>query len=83
MIQAPIASNGWRIEDADFVVVRDGLNPLIGRDLFDALGISVTKPQTQMKVVWSTQSHLNVPSKLALQNNSHNSSHEFVGQKSI
>ena len=42
MIQAPIASKGWRIEDAEFVVVRDGLKPLIGRDLFDALGISVT-----------------------------------------
>ena len=43
MIQAPIASKGWRIEDAEFVVVRDGLKPLIGRDLFDALGISVTQ----------------------------------------
>ena len=42
MIQAPIASKGWRIEDAEFVVVRDGLEPLIGRDLFDALGFSVT-----------------------------------------
>ena len=43
MIQAPIASNGWRIEDAEFVVVRDGLKPLIGRDLFDAPGMSVTQ----------------------------------------
>ena len=43
MIQAPIASNGWRIEDAEFVVVGDGLKPLIGRDVFDALGISVTQ----------------------------------------
>ena len=43
MIQAPITSTGWRIEDAEFVVVRDGLKPLISRDLFDALGISVTQ----------------------------------------
>ena len=43
MIQAPIASKGWRTEDAEFVVVHDGLKPLIGRDLFDALGISVTQ----------------------------------------
>ena len=43
MIQAPIASKAWRTEDAEFVVVRDGLKPLIGRDLFDALGISVTQ----------------------------------------
>ena len=43
MIQAPIASKGWRIKDAEFVVVRDVLKPLIGRDLFDALGITVTQ----------------------------------------
>ena len=43
MIQALIASNGWRIEDAEFVVVKDGLKPLLGRDLFEALGISVTQ----------------------------------------
>ena len=43
MIQAPIESNGWRIEDAEFVVVKDGLKPLIGRDLIEALGISITQ----------------------------------------
>ena len=43
MIQATIASKEWRIENTEFVVVRDGLKPLIGRDLFDALGISVTQ----------------------------------------
>ena len=43
MIQAPIESKGWRIEYAEFVVVKDGLKPLIGRDLFEALGISVTQ----------------------------------------
>ena len=42
-IQAPIASNGWRLEDAEFVVVRDGLRPLIDRDLIVALRISVTQ----------------------------------------
>ena len=43
MIQAPIASKWWRIEGADFAVVRDGLKPLIGGDLFEALGLSVTQ----------------------------------------
>ena len=43
MIQAPMESNGWRIEDAEFVVVKDGLKPLIGRDLFEVLGISITQ----------------------------------------
>ena len=41
MIQAPIASNGWRIDE--LVVVKDGLKPLLGRDLFEALAISVTQ----------------------------------------
>ena len=43
MMKAPIESNGWRIEDAEVVVVRDGLTPLIGRDLFEVLGISSTQ----------------------------------------
>ena len=43
MIQAPIPSKGWRIEDSEFVVIRNGIKPLIGGDLFDALGISVTQ----------------------------------------
>ena len=42
LMQTPVASIGGRIEDAEFVVIRDGLKPLIGRDLFGALGISVT-----------------------------------------
>ena len=42
-MQAPIESNGWRIKDAAFVVVKDGLKPLIGRDLFEDLGILITQ----------------------------------------
>ena len=36
MMQTPIESNGWQNEDAEIVVVRDGLKPLIGRNLFQA-----------------------------------------------
>ena len=43
MMQTPVESNGWRFEDAEFVVVRDGLKPLIGRDLFEVLGISINR----------------------------------------
>ena len=43
MMQTPLERNSWRIEEAEFVVVRDGLKPLIGRDLFEALGISITQ----------------------------------------
>ena len=43
MMQTPEEKNGWRIEDAEFVVFRDGLKPLIGRDLFEVLKISITQ----------------------------------------
>ena len=43
MMQAPIESNGWRIEDAEFVLVKDGLKRLICRNLFEVLGISITQ----------------------------------------
>ena len=46
MRQAPIQGNGWKIEDAEFVEVKDGLKPLIGRDLFQALGISITQTRS-------------------------------------
>ena len=42
-MQTPVESNSWRIKDAEFVVVRDGLKPIIGRDVFEALGISITQ----------------------------------------
>ena len=42
-MQTAVQGNIWRKEDAEFVVVRDGLNLLIGRNLFNALGGSVTQ----------------------------------------
>ena len=43
MMQTLVAFNGWRMEDAEFIVVRNGLQPLNARDLFDALGVSATQ----------------------------------------
>ena len=43
MMQTAARSNGWRIEDAEFVVICDGLKPPNGCNLFDALGISVAQ----------------------------------------
>ena len=42
-MQSPITSNGWTFDSAKFTVVADGLRSLIGRDLFDQLGLAVTK----------------------------------------
>ena len=68
MIQAPIASNGWRLEEAEFVVVRDGLKPLVGRDLFDALGISVTQiPKNEGSMVNTITSQCPLKTRIAKQ----------------
>ena len=42
-IQAPVTSKGWACDTANFTVVADGLKSLIGRDLFDQLGLAVTQ----------------------------------------
>ena len=65
MMQTPVESNGWRIEDAELVVVRDVLKPLIGRDLLEALEYQSLKRFALIRVVWSTLSQLNAHSKLA------------------
>ena len=68
MIQAPIASIGWRLEEAEFVVVRDGLKPLVGRDLFDALGISVTQiPKNEGSMVNTITSQCPFKTRIAKQ----------------
>ena len=42
-IQTPITSNGCTSNSATFTVVADGLKSLVGRDLFDHLGLAVTQ----------------------------------------
>ena len=42
-IQAPVTSKGWACDTANFTAVADGLKSLIGRDLFDQLGLAVTQ----------------------------------------
>ena len=46
-IQSPIMSNGWTCDSATFTVVADGLKSLIGRDLFDQLGLAVIQSTSQ------------------------------------
>ena len=51
MMQTHVESNGWRIEDAEFVVIRDCLIPLIGRDLIAPLSISVTQALNSVSTI--------------------------------
>ena len=46
-IQSPIVSKGWTCDSATFTVVADGLKSLVGRDLFDQLGLAVTQSTSQ------------------------------------
>ena len=55
-IQEPITIKGWTCDVAIFTVVADGLKSLIGRDLFDKLGLAVT--QSIKKIIESTTFHL-------------------------
>ena len=41
-VNTPLKSNGWTSNLAAFTAVADGLKSLIGRDLFDNLGLAVT-----------------------------------------
>ena len=43
MMQTPVVGNGWRIKDNEILVVRDGLKQIIGPNLLDEFGISVTQ----------------------------------------
>ena len=42
-IQTPITSKGWVCDSATFTVVADVLKSLVGRDLFEQLGLAVTQ----------------------------------------
>ena len=59
-IQSPITSKGWTFDSATFTVVADGLKSLIGRDLFDQLGLAVTQSTSQKGIAYtvSTTFHL-------------------------
>ena len=46
-IQSPITSKGWNCDTATFTVVADALKSLIGRDLFDKIGLAVTQSTSQ------------------------------------
>ena len=46
-IQFPITSNGWTCDSESFTVVAGGLKSLIGRDLFDQLGLAATQSTSQ------------------------------------
>ena len=50
-LKTPVKSNDWNIQKAKVTVVADGFRPILGRDLFDQLGITISQkpcPKTEI-----------------------------------
>ena len=50
-LKTPVRCNDWRIHKAKITVVADGFRPILGRDLFDQLGITISQkpcPNTEI-----------------------------------
>ena len=50
-LNSTIESKNWRTINAHFVIVENGLRPLMGRDLFEALGIYIKQQQAANRTV--------------------------------
>ena len=66
-IQASIMSKGWTCDSSIFTVVADGLKSLIGRDLFDRLGLAVTQSTSQQCIKNNSSCYVNVSTIFLLQ----------------
>ena len=42
-LKTPVRCNDWKIQKAKITVVADGFRTILGRDLFDQLGITISK----------------------------------------
>ena len=68
MIRTPVISNGWHTSIAISTVVADGLETLIGCDLFDQIGFAVTQsPSQQGKQIINISPHRAFKEKKVLQ----------------
>ena len=50
-LKTPFRCNDWKIQKAKITVVADGFRPILGRDLFDKLGITIPQkpcPNTEV-----------------------------------
>ena len=50
-MKTPVRCNDWKIQKAKITVVADGFRPILGRDVFDQLGIIILqKPRPNVEV---------------------------------
>ena len=50
-LKTPVKCNDWSIQKAKITVVADGFRPILGRDLFDQLGITISQKPCPQKGV--------------------------------
>ena len=53
-LKTPVSCNDWKIQKEKTTVVADGFLPILGRDLFDQLGITISprpRPKTEVNRV--------------------------------
>ena len=53
-LKTPVSCNDWKIPEAKLTVVTDGFRPILERDLFDQLGITVSQmpcPKNEVKTI--------------------------------
>ena len=41
-LKTPVRCNDWKFQKTKITVVADGFRPILGRELFDKLGITIT-----------------------------------------
>ena len=63
----PMECNNWSEKNAQFVIVQNVLLPLIGRDLFDTLGIWIKEQQTTNKTVHCINTHNPIKEKINIE----------------
>ena len=67
-MQTPVENNGWRIDDAEFILARDDIKQLLGRELFDAIGISFTQTLNSVKGSMINSNNTQCPFKTPIAN---------------
>ena len=65
ILQTSIRSNNWYANPIEIRVVTDGHRPLLGRDLFPALGLSIQQSNNQKTVYHVDQEYCPVKKQIA------------------
>ena len=66
ILQTSIQSNNWHANPTEIQVVTDGRRPLLGRDLFPALGLSIQQSNNQTTINQVEQEYCPIKKQIAI-----------------